>query len=131
MGFILVVEHFGGTVECKTIGELEKILEIRYGTGVNEYWIYGKEKNPCLAVLVNNKYATLTYFPEEEHPGYQSVGKDTDLDFDEYTIFYVNTPTEEMEVHNFSVISFSKALEATKEFFLSLSIPNCLEWDEL
>jgi hypothetical protein len=128
----LTVEHFGGTAECKTLEELEKILKIRYGTGVNEYWICEEgEENPYpwLAVLINNEYATLTYFPDEGHPGYQSVGKNTDLD--EYTIFYVNTPTEEIEVANKFIVPFSKALEAIKEYFLILSIPNCLEWNEL
>lgn len=55
------VSHFGGEVECKTIEDLDSVLNMRYGIGVNEFWISGEEENPCLPVLVNNNYAYLTF----------------------------------------------------------------------
>jgi len=73
------ISHFGGTVECKTIEDLDIVLNMRYGLGVNEFWISHEHEIPCLAILVNNNYANLTYFSEDGHPGFQSVGMGTDL----------------------------------------------------
>jgi hypothetical protein len=125
------VSHFGGTVFCATIEDQATILNIRFGTGVNEYWISGEDDNPCLAILVKDDYANLTFFPEDGHPGFQSVGMGTDLNMEEITVFNTNTPNEEMEVNNDSIVPFTMALEAAKEFFASLTMPTCLEWIEL
>lgn len=125
------VSHFGGMIDCETVETLEQVLNMRYGSGVNEFWISGEEENPCLAVLVNNDYANLTYFPDDGHPGFQSIGMETGLDQHEISIFYTNTPEEEIEVNNDTVIPFSKALEAAKEFFTSTGMPKSIEWLEL
>ena len=125
------VSHFGGTIDCPTMEILEIVLNMQFGTGVNEFWISGEEDNPCLAILVNNSYANLTYFPEDGHPGFQSVGMDTDLDLGEITVFYTNTPEEEMEINNDAVVPFEIALNAAKEFYLTSALPTCLEWTEL
>jgi len=80
---------------------------------------------------VNNDYANLTYFPEDGHPGFQSIAMDTDLNMKDISIFYTNTPDEEIEIDNDAIVPFSRAVEATKEFFTSLSLPTCLKWLEL
>ena len=77
------ISHFGGISECKSIEDFESILNVRYGSVVNEFWISDEEEMPCLAILVNNDFASLTYFPEDGHPGFQSVGMDTDLELDD------------------------------------------------
>ena len=125
------VSHFGGIVDCETINSMLSILNLRYGKGVNEFWIYGEDRFPCLAILVNNDYANLTYFPEDGHPGFQSIAMDTDLNMKDISIFYTNTPDEEIEIDNDAIVPFSRAVEATKEFFTSLSLPTCLKWLEL
>lgn len=123
------VSHFGGEVDCQTMKELDALLNIRYGTGANEYWI-PREGYPCLAIMVNHDFAFLAFYPEDGHPGFQSVGEDTTLDQKETSIFYTNTPTEEIEVWNEFVVPFSKAHEAAMEFFTALSLPVCVEWSE-
>jgi hypothetical protein len=125
------VSHFGGTAECKTIEDLRKVLNMRYGDGVNEFWISGEENNPCLAVLVNKDYANLTYFPKVGHMGFQSVGMGTSLVSDGISIFYTNTPEEEIEIGNDAVVPFFKALEAVEEFFETTALPESIEWFEL
>jgi hypothetical protein len=128
----MIVEHFGGEVECKTIEELASVLQMRYGEeSVNEYWIYisGETRNPCLAVLVKDDYANLTYFPEDGHPGFQSVGKDTGLAPDAIVIF--NVHSEEMEISADAVVPFSVAVQAVKDFFETATMSKCLEWDEM
>jgi hypothetical protein len=129
----MIIEHFGGEVKCNTIEELGSVLQMRYGDGVNEYWIYisDETRNPCLAVLVKDNYANLTYFPEDGHPGFQSVGKDTGLDSEVIVMFNCNSPGEEMEISADYVVPFSVAIQAVKEFFAAQIMSKCLEWDEL
>jgi hypothetical protein len=124
------VWHFGGEVECNTIEELDSILSIRYGIGVNEFLIYGDRKYPYLAILVKNNYAFLTFFPEDEEFVFQSIGVDTTLDINEMSVFYTGTPTEEIGVWNEFIVPFSKAKEAAIEFYSSQSLPVCIEWSE-
>jgi len=138
----MIVWHFGGEVECKSLAELNSVLKVRYGNGINEFLIYGdkaygdkehgEKEYPYLAILVNNDYAFMTFFPrkEEENSVFQSVGLDTKLDQNEMSTFYTGTPTEIIEVWNEFVVPFSKANEAAIEFFTSLSLPTCLEWSK-
>ncbi|MDP4177541.1 MAG: hypothetical protein Q8900_04275 [Bacillota bacterium] len=68
-------------------------------------------------------------------PGFSSIGSDTDLDIDididGISIFYTNTDKEEIEVANYSILPFSKAVTAVDEFFETMSLPKCIEWEEL
>lgn len=64
------VSHFGGTAERKTSKELDTVLSMRYGSGVNEFWIYGEARNPCLAVLVSGEYAILLIFQRMGIPAF-------------------------------------------------------------
>jgi len=69
-----------------------KYYKKRYGDDVNEFWITNDtQDNPCLVILVNKEMANLTYFPDEESLGFQSVGRQTGQT-NEYCIFYTNTP---------------------------------------
>jgi hypothetical protein len=50
---------------------------------------------------------------------------------DNVTVFYTNTPEEEIEVLNDSVVPFSSAQSAVEEFCQTLMLPGCIEWFEL
>ncbi|OUM58561.1 hypothetical protein PIROE2DRAFT_64322 [Piromyces sp. E2] len=127
----MIIEHFGGKVEVFNIEEIEKILLIRYGNNVNEFWLTIDKKIPCLAILVNNDKATITYFIKEGHPGFQSLNKNTNNDNNKYSVFYTNTPTEEIEIDNNNVISIDLVNDVVKEFYNTHQKPTCIEWMEL
>jgi hypothetical protein len=63
--------------------------------------------------------------------GLQSVGIGTNLVSDEVSIFYTNTPEEEIEIRTDVVIPFCKAVKAAEEFFETKTLPECIEWLEL
>jgi hypothetical protein len=128
---MMKVSHFGGVVDCKTIKELDSVLNLRYGSGVNEFLILGEEKYPYLAIMVNNEYATMIFFPKDEDGFFQSTGENTTLNPDETSVFYFGTPDQETQVWNEFVVPFAKAKEAAIEFFTSLSLPTCVEWSKL
>ena len=118
------IKHFGGIEYANNISEFSEILQKKYGDGVNEFWITNNtQENPCLVVLVNKEMANLTYFPDEESLGFQSVGCQTNQKND-YCIFYTNTPEEEIEIRRDSIISVDKAFEAAKKFFYKREMPD-------
>lgn len=124
------ISHFGGVSFCNTFEEVFDVLKIRFNESVNEFWITDDEKeNPCLAVLVNNDMANVTFFPSDGHPGFQSAGNDKDAEG--YTVFYTNTPEEEIEISNDMIITFEQAVQAVEEFFVTKSKPLCIEWVDL
>ena len=125
------ITHFGGTVDCTTIDELKNILNTRYGENSNNFWIARNEKYPLLTILVKDEYANLTFFPGEDSSGFLSIGNELDLAKDDFTDFYVNTPTEIISVKNNFVIPFTTALKIAEEFFITLSKPSCIDWFEL
>ena len=124
------IKHFGGTEYANNISEFSEILQKRYGDDVNEFWITNDtQDNPCLVILVNKEMANLTYFPDEESLGFQSVGCQTNQKND-YCFFYTNTPEEEIEIRRDSIISVDKAFEAAKKFFYKREMPDNIEWTE-
>lgn len=127
------IKHFGGIEIVSTLSEFESILNLRYGENANEFWITKNEieENPCLAILVKDNYANVTFFPNYDHMGFQSLSPDDSEKDDEYMVFYTNTPEEEIEVSTSMVVAWDSALEAAKEFFTTLVKPTCLEWEEL
>jgi hypothetical protein len=128
---MMKIYHLGGMVECKTIEELSPILDIRYDTGVNEFLMIDEKKDyPYLAIMVNNEYAVLIFFPKEEGEMFQAIGENTGLNPAETSVFYFGTPNQETQVWNEFVVPFAKAKEAAIEFFTSLSLPACVEWSK-
>lgn len=127
------IKHFGGIVNAYTLSEFESFLNMRYGENANEFWITKNEveENPCLAVLVKGQYANVTYFPDYDHMGFQSLSAVNGLKENGHMVFYTNTPEEEIEVSNEMVITWDLAFEAAKEFFSTLKKPTCLKWEEL
>lgn len=126
------IQHFGGVTYFDTMDDLVKILQIRYGDDVNEFWITNEdEENPCLAILVNKNYANVSYFPKAGHLGFQSIGNIKDLSPNGYSVFYTNTPEEELEISNEMIILFEQALVAAKEFVITKEKPTSIDWYEL
>ncbi len=126
----MTVEHFMGKALCTNYEELENVLKIRTEKGVNEFVISGEEYYPFIMMAVKDDYATITYF-EKDDTSFVSIGGNTDLGEDGISIFYTNTDEEEIEVENCSVIPFSKAVMVIKEFFETMRLPECIEWEEL
>ncbi|WP_277408695.1 Imm1 family immunity protein [Lacrimispora xylanisolvens] len=127
----MIIEHFEGKNECNSLDNIEDILTQRTHKGVNEFIIHGEQEFPYMVVLVNNNYAYLHFYKEDDDPGFRSIGGDTDLENDGDSIFYTNTDNEEVSIENVSVVPFSNALTAVKQFFETRDMPKCIEWDEL
>lgn len=127
----MIIEHFEGKNECNSLDNIDDILTRRTHKGVNEFIIHGEQEFPYMVVLVNNNYAYLHFYKEDDDPGFRSIGGDTDLEKDGDSIFYTNTDNEEVSIENVSVVPFSNALMAVKQFFETRDMPKCIEWDEL
>jgi hypothetical protein len=126
------IEDFGGTSIVDDATELEVVLERRYGSGVNEFWLFpNEEKSPTMSIVVNKGLASLTYFPGGDHPGFTSRGEVEGIDPEGFSTFFINTPTEKHEVSNDSLVPMSAAVQAAKQFFASLELPSGIEWFEL
>ena len=125
------IRHFGGIEFAACENELTEILTQRYGNNVNEFWITEDDQNnPCLAILVNKELANITYFPDEYSPGAQSAGGGCGLEPNGYTVFYTNTPEEEIEISNNSIVPFDLALKAAAEFYHNQKMPRCIDWTD-
>ena len=127
----MLVEHFMGQKECNNLEELREVLGERTEKGVNEFIISTNEQFPYMIMSVKGKYACLSYFRGEDGPGYSSVNDTPVLDADGISIFYTNTDSEEIEVANYSIIEIEDAVSAVEEFFETLQLPKCIEWEEL
>ncbi len=127
----MLVEHFMGKKECNSLEELREILDKRTEKDVNEFIISTHEKFPYMIMSVKGSYACLSYFCEEDDPGYSSVNSVPILDADGISIFYTNTDNEEIEVANYSIIKIEDGVSAVEEFFKTLQLPKCIEWEQL
>jgi hypothetical protein len=124
--------HFGGEETCESIDELRLVLDKRFGSNANEFWIHPDHSDyPCIGLMVVQDHAYIQFFAVEGNPGYQPTGNTMNLNPDECTVFYTNTVDEEIEVPNDAVVSFSIALSAVEEFVISSELPTCFEWFEL
>lgn len=108
---------------------LAAILSTRLENGSQSFWLAQSHADyPCLHIAFRDDLATLTYFPEEHHPGYRSVG---DLVDDEAVEFFIVSATESDEIPGEFVISSEQAIAAAQEFQRTETIPGMLEWFEL
>ena len=126
------IEHFGGLDYAGDLGSLDAVLTSRYGTNANEFWLsLEDEKFPALAILVRDDLANVHYFPEDGHPGYLLTESQPNAKTGGSTVFFTNTPSEEVEIGNEGVVPFSSALKAAHEFFSSTTLPTLEGWFEL
>ncbi len=91
---------------------------------MDEIWISGKEAYPCLAILVNGKYACVNYFENEDGMMCLSYGK-----YEKSVVFLAGL--EEWEAPANAVVSTEEAVSCMEEFFDTLKRPECIRWQEL
>ncbi len=140
----LIFEHFCGKEVCATADDVRAVFR-RDVNGVNE-WIISDStdsRSPYLSVLANQNAAAVFYTPADgsESAGFQAYGDDEEglePDPDGVTIFYTNTPAEELEISNEIVCTREKALEVVLAFMEADAwcscwedLPDCVEWEEL
>lgn len=126
----MIVEHFMGKKECKSVDELEKVLEIRNPNKTNEFIITGEDYYPYLVITVKENYAVINYM-KQEGSSYIAKGGTSVLGSNGSTIFNSCSETEEMEMDNYYVLDFLLAKEIAKEFFYNKELPQNVKWDEL
>ena len=127
------IHHFLGDALCETPEDVEKELA-RSVDGVNEFFIVKEHTMfPYLTVLVNGAYAYVYCVPTEEAGGWLAFSEDaeTGLDPDGISVFYVNTPTEEIEICNDYVIPKELAVQVVKDFAETGTMSDRVQWDEL
>jgi hypothetical protein len=128
----LKIEDMKGVTYATDNQGIEKAFRKRYGRDINEYWIsHNDDDYPVLGIVVNGDLASISYFPEPDHPGFKSVGDLPGLKKGESSTFYVNTPTEIHLVLNDSIVPVSRAVEAVQEFLLDKGLPKSIQWLEL
>ena len=127
------MHHFGGKNICATWDEVAQTLE-QTVDGVNEFYIAAEHTMfPYLAVLEKDDYAYVHCVPNETGGGLIAFSADTptDLPPDGISIFYTNTPTEEIEIYNDYVIPKTLAWNFVKDFVETGKMSSCVEWNEL
>ena len=120
--------HFGRKSFCATWDDVAQTLE-QAVDGVNEFFIVEEHTMfPYWVVLVH-----MYCVPNEVDGGLLAFSDDvpTDLPPDGISIFYVNTPTEEIQIYNDYVIPKALAQTVVKDFVETGKMSNCVEWDEL
>jgi hypothetical protein len=123
-GSTLVIYDFRGGHGVSSDFEMAVVLGKRNDNGFNEFWLqHADAKHPS-----NQDLACVHYFPEDGHPGLQSVRLASDLDPDGTTAFRCTEWTTRL---NSTVIPFSWALDVAKEFAGSKWLPRRIEWFEL
>ncbi|MGN1105140.1 MAG: Imm1 family immunity protein [Huintestinicola sp.] len=124
----MTISHFGGAFMDISSEDVDDILKIRFGSGVNEFWISLEGEYPCLAVMINGDLGSITYFPDDLCAGSQSYGGEK---AGETVTFYTDTPEEETELDGRYAVSSAVALRAAREFVFTGKRPVCIEWVEL
>lgn len=124
----MTISHFGGSFSGISAEEADDILKIRFGNGVNEYWISLEGEYPCLAVMINGGLGSVTYFPDDKCAGSQSYGGEN---AGKTVTFYTNSPEEITELDGRYTVSSALALRAAREFVFTGIRPVCIEWVEL
>ena len=127
------MHHFGGKNICTTWDEVAQTLE-QTVDGVNEFYIAAEHTMfPDLAVLVKGDYAYVHCVPNEADGGLIAFSDDTltDLPQDGISVFYTNTPTEEIQIYNDYVIPKTLAQTIVKDFVETGKMSDCVEWEDI
>ncbi len=127
------MHHFGGKNICATWDEVAQALE-QTVDGSNEFFIVAEHTMfPYLAVLVRGDYAHVICVPNEADGGLLAFSDDapTDLPPGGISVFYTNTPTEEIQICNDYVIPKSLAWAVVKDFVETGELSSRVQWDAL
>lgn len=119
----------GAETDCESLEALNRILAIRNEKNCNEFEVYGSEKYPYLAILVNDNLACVHFFESEDNCGYYAYCDEKWLAENGYTIFYINAT--KTEISNDLVIPFSLAQVVAHDFFLTSKMSEKMKWFEL
>ncbi|MFN0017871.1 MAG: hypothetical protein ACKVP0_06400 [Pirellulaceae bacterium] len=127
------VVDINGVYQANNFHELETLLMRRCENGLNCFWLsHGDEEYPTLSLLVKDEVASLNYIPKEFDAGFVSVTSMPVLKKGETTTFSISkNAADDVVVSNESVLTFSAALRAVKEFFHSKALPELVEWLQL
>lgn len=123
----MIVADLTGDHEARTLEQLEALLAVRHGGG-NEFWISAETKSfPLLAVNVQGHDAVVHFFPDEAHPGFQSVGDKGDKG----TTSFPGGTGDKVDVPDEAVIPLKIAMAAATQFAESFDRPELIRWFEL
>lgn len=124
------VQDIEGGYEVNSPLELELVLRRRDESGANSFWLsHAAGQYPMLSLLVKDDVAALHFMPIEREAGCRSAGKMTNLQRGESSRFSITKHSaDDLYVINDSLIPFSDALVAAKEFLSSNELPQSVEW---
>lgn len=117
----ITVSTMHGDTVCRSKSEVEKII---LNSSNDDIWISIGKDYPCLAILINGKYACIHYFEDENGTSFQSVG---DVN-KEITFIAGGTEwTAPLE----AVVTLDDAVICAEFFIDKLNRPECIEWKEI
>lgn len=118
--FITISTNYGTTI-CRSKSEVEKIIT---GSLNNDIWLNIGSEYPCLAILVNGKYACIHYFENNNGVSFQSVG---DVNKE---VTFIAGGTEWIAPCE-SVVTIEEAVICAEIFCDTVKLPNIIEWKKL
>ncbi|MDE6313367.1 MAG: hypothetical protein K2M46_07055 [Lachnospiraceae bacterium] len=116
----MMINTSRGSFECKTVRET--LAHLQSG---EEIWISGNEPYPCLAVVINDDFAAVHYFENEDGAMWLSFNEKNDKEVTFIAGGEQWTPEAE------AVITLDKAALCIKEFGTTYQRPSCIQWQEL
>jgi len=126
------IADLDSALDVTTRLEIETVLSKRDDAGMNSFWLsHGAEMFPAINIMVNGDLAYARYFPNEDHPGYASVGNLSHLSRGGITNFFHDPGGEPFDILNRAIVPFSDALKVAQEFAVSKELPKCIPWRSL
>lgn len=127
-----VVDITSNEIRVDSIKDLVSVLQRRDKNGANAFWLSHDALFPVFVMLVKADVATLQYMPRDLEAGWISVGCMNDGVKDGLTRFAISQyPADDVFIMNESLLPFSAAVDAAKEFFDSGTPPQSVEWLKL
>ena len=126
------IEDYDAVSHVTSPADIEVALRKRHGAGRNGFWLsHGSDKSPAINIMVVGDLAYVLYFPDDQHPGFSSIGTVPGLSVGGVTSFFPDDTHETFEILNDSVVRFEDALKVAQEFAVSPTLPKSIQWLEL
>ncbi len=127
----LRIDHFFGSTEVTSDAELLDVMGMRCeANNANKFDISSMDCNyPFLSVMVNDDLAVLHYFSEDG--GDCWISNNLNPCVSEDVIFWESENSDGIPLPCDSVVEYSVALNAVKNFAANLSKPQLIDWMEL